>query len=407
MPQWVNKKVIAWSLYDFADTAFSALFITFFFPVLIKVHLGGNEFQIGLAMGFSVLAAAILVPLIGAVSDASGKRLPILIIAAFLTAALAVMAGYSGLFLALLFGFLANITHLISKDVYDAKMIEIVPRRLFGSLSGFGVAIGYLGTVASLAIAYPLLEYFGWENVSGIRVMFWEAAVFYMVFSLPLFFLVPDVVQWVKIGFAAALRNGIKEIKQTFTNLDAFPDLGKFLAASFIYNNGMNSVILFLVLFAREEIGLGTQQFFPIFALMALSAGVGSFLFGRLSDKFGPVTMIKAALLVWIAVILGLIFSTSYAAFIAAGVLGGAALGAIWTLNRHMIAATSPERKIAEIFGYEGLTEKFSGVFGPIIFGYLVIASGYTMGLVSVLLFFAIGLGLIWKINPIPAYRRT
>lgn len=394
-PQWITKKVVAWSLYDFADTAFSALFITFFFPILIKVHLGGTEFQIGLAMGLSVLGAALAVPLIGAISDASGKRMPILIWAALSTAMLAILAGYSGLFAALLFGFLANITHLISKDVYDAKMIDIVPRSLFGSLSGLGVGIGYFGTITSLTIGYLLFSLFGWDNITSIRAAFWEAGIFYVVFSLPLFLLVPDRALPTVITLRNSLRKGLGEIKQTLTGLNRFPVFARFLAASFFYNNGMNTAIMFLALYAREVIGLGIQQFFPIFAAMALAAALGSFVSGYFSDRFGPFSLLNYTLFVWIGIILVLIFAPSFAVFLATGVIGGASLGAIWTLNRHVVARVSPEQKIAEFFGFEGLTEKFSGLLGPVIFGFLATSYGYPPALLSMLVFFVVGLVLL------------
>ncbi len=398
IPSWITKKVFAWSLYDFADTAFSALFITFFFPILIKVHLGGNEFQIGLAMGFSVLVAALLVPLIGAISDVSGKRMPIIIITALATALITVFVGYSGLFLALFLGSMANITHLISKNVYSAKIIDLAPRSLYGVVSGFGVGVGYFGTIASLAVGYLLFSYFGWESLGGIQAMFWVAGAFYVIFSSPLFFLVPDKLTGSTLTFIESLKKGWATIKQTIVSLPKFPVFSRFLAASFFYNNGMNTAIIFLYLYGRETIGLGIQQFFPIFALMALSAAFGSFLFGRLSDKKGPVILIRIALLIWIGVILLLIFAPSYSTFLIAGVLGGAVLGAIWTLNRQMVALISPQEKIAEFFGFEGLTEKFSGVIGPVIFGALVVVSGYTAALISVIIFFIIGFGLMRKL---------
>ncbi len=401
IPNWLTKKVFAWSLYDFADTAFSALFITFFFPILIKVHLGGNEFQIGLAMGLSVLVATLLVPLIGAISDTSGKRMPIIVIAALATALITVFVGYSGLFLALFLGSLANITHLISKNVYSAKMIDIAPRSFYGMVSGFGVGVGYFGTIASLAVGYLLFSYFGWESINGIRAMFWEAAAFYVIFSLPLFFLVPDKLTDNTLTFVASLKKGFATIRQTIISLPKFPVFSRFLVASFFYNNGMNTAIVFLYLYGRETIGLSIQQFFPIFALMALSAALGSFIFGRLSDKKGPVILIRIALLIWIGVILLLISAPSYSTFLIAGILGGAVLGAIWTLNRQMVALISPQEKIAELFGFQGLTENFSGVIGPVIFGYLVVASGYTAALISVIIFFIIGLVLMTKISKI------
>jgi UMF1 family MFS transporter len=398
IPPWISKQVFSWSLYDFADTAFSALFITFFFPILIKVHLGGTEFQIGLAMGLSVLAAALLVPLIGAISDATGKRMPVLIVAALLTALLCVLTGYSPLSTALVLGFLANITHLISKDVYDAKMIAIVPRALLGSLSGLGVAVGYFGTITSLAIAYPLFLYLGWESIASIRAAFWEASIFYILFSLPLFLFVPDIPR-PTVSFPTAFKTALREIKHTLSSLPQSPVFGRFLAASFFYNNAMNTVIVFLSLYGIQEIGLSIQQFFPVFSIMALSAAAGSYLFGKLSDAFGPIKMIRLSLYIWIAITFYLLIITTYASFLIAGILGGAVLGAIWTLNRHMIAAISPEHKIAEWFGFEGLTEKFSGVLGPVIFGYLATAYGYTPALISMIVFFLIGLILIKSIT--------
>lgn len=393
---WINKKVIAWSFYDFADTAFSALFITFFFPILIRVHLGGTEFHIGLVMGLSTLAAALFVPLIGAISDAAGKRMPILTTTAILTAILAVFVGYSPLIPALIIGAIANVTHLISKDVYDAKMIDIVPRSLLGSLSGLGVAVGYLGTITSLAIAYPLFSYLGWESLAGIRAAFWEAGIFYILFSLPLFLLVPDLPR-PTVSFSAAIRTALQEIKRTLSSLPQFPVFGRFLAASFFYNNAMNTVIVFLSLYGIQEIGLSIRQFFPVFSIMALSAAAGSYFFGKLSDAFGPVKMIRISLYVWIAIIFYLLSITTYASFLIAGMIGGAVLGAIWTLNRHMIAAISPENKIAEWFGFEGLTEKFSGIIGPIVFGYLATAYSYPAALTSMIAFFLIGLLLLPK----------
>lgn len=395
IPSWINKKTLAWSLYDFADTAFSALFITLFFPILIKVHLGGNEFQIGLALGISVILTALLVPFVGAISDAIGRRMPILIWAALATAAITVAVGYSGLVWALILGFLAQITHLISKDVYDAKMIDLVPQSLYGAVSGLGVGVGYLGAVAGLAVGYILLSYFGWESVAGIQAVFWEAAAFYIIFSLPLFFLVPDKVTRAKMRLGEAIKRAVAEVKNTVLDLPLFPVFARFLAASFFYNNGMNAAIIFLALYAREAVGLGVQSFFPVFALMALSAAIGSFFSGRMADKFGPPTLIRPILIIWIGIILWLIFAASYTTFLAAGVLGGTALGAIWTLNRHMIASIGPEEKIAEFFGFEGLTEKFSGALGPIIFGYFAAYYGYTPALISVIIFFILGIILL------------
>lgn len=414
LPKWITPKIIAWSFYDFADTAFSALFITFFFPILIKVHLGGNEFHIGLVMGLGVLVSAFFVPFVGAISDKTGRRIPLLMGAAFATAALGIITGYSPLGWALFAGFLARITHLVSKDLYDAKMVDITPRENYGVVSGFGVSVGYVGAITSIGVAYLLLSHFGWESINGIRAMFWESAIFYIIFSLPLLFLLPERQASVRLSFKEALRGGFRETKKSIatlirlfvqksevvTSADKYmKSFGHFLAASFFYNNGMNTVIIFLALYAIEILGFSVQQFFPIFALMALSAAVGSVIFGRLADVYGPAPLIKLLLVTWVIIVLMLIVVPSAQVFLITGIVGGAALGAIWTLNRHMVAIISPRSKIGELFGFEGLTEKFSGLLGPVLFGYLVTNYSYTPALISVVVFFAIGMVFMWRLK--------
>lgn len=391
-PKWINSKVVAWSLYDFADTAFSALFITFFFPIFIKVHLGGNEFHIGLAMGISVIFAAVLVPVIGAATDTTGRRLPVLVGTAIATAIFTVLVGYSSLMLALCLGFAAHITHLVSKDVYDAKMIDIVEPRYFGALSGLGTAIGYMGTITSLGVAYLLLSHLGWESLQGIQGVFWVAGAFYVLFALPMVFMVPDKLRDTSIRSSAAVKQGIAEVVHTVKNLGEVPQFRRFLLASFLYNNAMNTAIIFLSLYGREVIGMTVQEFFPVFALMAFTAIFGSYIAGTLSDKVGPVPVIRSVLLIWVVVVvLLLIVAPSYNIFLWSGCIGGACLGAIWTLNRHMVTRLSSSENIGQFFGFEGLTEKFSGLIGPIIFGYLAAHYNYTAALISVLVFFALG----------------
>ena len=104
MNKILNKQVFGWSMYDLANTGFSALFITFFFPVLIKVHLGGNEFQLGLSMGIAMLLAGILVPFLGAVSDAAGRRKIFVLVFTLICVVLTVMVAYVNLFWALIIG---------------------------------------------------------------------------------------------------------------------------------------------------------------------------------------------------------------------------------------------------------------------------------------------------------------
>ncbi|MCH7882987.1 MFS transporter [Patescibacteria group bacterium] len=411
----LNKKVFSWALYDFADTAFSALFITFFFPILIKVYLGGNELQIGLTMGLSLLAAALLVPVIGALSDATGRKIPILFVSTVITVGLAALTGYVGLFFALALGFFANLFHSIDVDLYDSQLNDIAPYSQRGRISGFGIAIGYLGTIASLIVAYLIMNQIGWDTKQAVQAIFPATAAFYFIFSLPLFIYLRDRPR-PTISFKRSIRTAFSELKYTLTKMPEMKGLGSFLLASFIYNNGMNTVIIFLSLYATQIIGLSIQAFFFVFGALAIGSFFGSLIFGRFSDRFGPKRSLSVVLALWILVVLyflniswvASLINTPHSlivAFIIGGMVGGAALGSVWVGNRHMVTRLAPRRKIAEIFGIEGLTQKFSGGVGPVLFGLVVILAGkgneivgYQNALWMILIFFVLGLIILWRI---------
>lgn len=392
-----RKKVIAWILYDFADTPVAALYLTFFWPLYIKEHLGGNELQIGLAMGLSLLAIAVSVPFIGALSDAWGRRMPILLVATLLTAITVAITGFAGLFAALILGFLTRYLLSVDTDIYDAKLVDLVPQKRIGFVSGLGVGVGYLGTIAALVLAYPILNALGSENLGAVRAMFWEGAAFLLIFSLPLFLLVKDpaAVSRTLMPVGKIFRKAFAELKDTVLRMRDFGALPRFLLASFVYNDAVNTTLLFLVLFSRQVIGVSIEQFLLAFGIMAAGAALGAFVFGFLSDRLGPKRGLSIALIGWIGVVGYLLFSPTFTALIIAGTIGGAMLGGIWTMNRHMITRIAPRKKIAEIFGIEGCTERLSGVIGPIAFGAIVVSFGYTPALILILFLLVLGFFLL------------
>ena len=398
MPQWITKKVLGWALYDFADQAFQALFITFFFPILVVQYLGGTELHVGITAGLSVFTAALVIPWIGAISDATGRRLSILVGAAAVTAVFGVATAHAGLWLALFFAFISKFTHHVAKGVYNAKMTEIAPPAWHGRMSGLGNALGYLGTVCSLVAAGGLLTYFGWETRTGIQAVFWMAGIWYLLFLIPMIGALTDEPRQSNHPLTAIIKGAFRSLIQRVRALPSTEVLGRFLAASFFYNNAMAAIVIFLSLYGTSAAGAGLTiyEFFYVYAAMAICSGIGSLIAGSLSDRIGPIIMIRTALLTWVVLVSLLIIATTPALFLGVGIIGGLAFGAIWTLNRHVIARITPSNHAAEVFGFEGLSSRFSAVFGPIIFGLLAtIAPGYTAALLSMLLFILIGMFLL------------
>ncbi|MBW2974546.1 MFS transporter [Candidatus Woesearchaeota archaeon] len=387
----LKKEIFGWSVYDLANTAFSALFITFFFPLLIKVYLGGNEFQIGLVSGISMFLAGMFVPFVGALSDITGRRMKYIIFFTLICVTFTALTAYMPLYLALIFALIAMLSYHTALDVYDAKLVDISTSKNRGKISGYGVALGYVGAILSLGMAYAILSIYGWNSLAGIKAIFPATALFFLSFSLITFTLVKDRTKKNGTSLGKNLKKAFLQIKDTIKKLPRYEGVLPFLIASFLYTDGMNTVILFLYLYAREQIKLPLINFLYFYALFALAAIIGSLIFGKISDRIKPKKTLMLLLIIWAFIILLLIRVSNLATFIIAGCMGGVALGAVWTVTRPMLVKLSPKNKIAQLFGFQGMTEKFSGVLGPIIFGFIVVRASYQAALIVLLSFFALG----------------
>ncbi|MEM4263437.1 MAG: MFS transporter, partial [Candidatus Woesearchaeota archaeon] len=211
-----KKEVFAWGMYDLANTAFSALFVTFFFPLYIKHYLGGTEFQIGLVFGLSMLLVGLLVPLIGALSDELKRRMPFIILFTTLCCAFTYLVSYGNLKIALMFGFLANFFYHAALTVYNAILPKLTEKKNLGFVSGIGVAMGYLGTLGSLIVAWFLLDYYGWETLTGTKAMFAATAIFFFGFSMITFFFIKEKHIPDKKTFFNYILSAFISVKNTF-----------------------------------------------------------------------------------------------------------------------------------------------------------------------------------------------
>ncbi len=395
----MNKKVFAWGMYDLANTIFSALFVTFFFPFYVKQFLGGNEFQIGLVFGLSMLAVGIIVPIIGAWSDAIGRRMPFIIFFTIVCCILTWLVAQVSLYWALAAGFFANFTYHAALTTYNALLPKIAKRSELGNVSGIGTGMGYFGTLISLSIAAIILSRLGWETVEGARAIFAATAIMFFVFSLFTFFGIHEPKSAKnKRTVAMHVLDSFRSVKYTLKTAGKNKSFFVFLLSMFFYANAINAVIVFLFLFARQQINLSVKAFFVVYTIQSFGAVAGSFLSGRWVDRYGAKRVLIWAGFAWIAVIGLLYFVTNLTMFIIAGVLGGAALGTVWTAQRPKLLEMVSRAKVGQFFGFLELTNKFSGVFGPIVFGALARFVSYQAALISLLIFFSIGLFFLRRV---------
>lgn len=389
----MRKEVLAWGMYDLANTIFSALFVTFFYPFYVKTFLGGDEFQIGLVFGLSMLLVAFVVPAIGAWSDMIGRRMPFIVFFTIVCCVLTWLVAGVSLSGALMAGFFANFAYHAALTTYNALLPNISNKKDVGNISGIGIGMGYLGTLISLGVAAILLSRLGWESAEGARAIFIATAIMFFVFALPTFLVIREK------GNGHDGRSHLKRVSESFgkvwntlRNIRKNKSFFVFLLSMFCYANAINAVIVFLFLFARQQIGLSVKAFFVVYVVQSLGAVVGSFISGHLVDRFGSRKVLFWSGFAWIGVIVVLLFVKTVASFVVAGMLGGAALGAVWTAQRPKLLELVAKQRVGEFFGFLELTNKFSGVLGPIVFGALAKFVNYPSALISLIVFFLFGL---------------
>ena len=195
-----KHKVFSWLLFDFANTSFSVMMVTFVFPLFFKNVICKGEPSGDALWGFSIslsmLLVALISPVLGAAADYSGKRkrfLFVFTITSVIATALLSFSGPGMAVVAILLFILANMGFEGGLVFYDAYLKELASAKSVGRLSGYGFAMGYLGALAILLLVKPLLANgIVLSNMPNVQLSFLVAAFFFALFSAPLFLVLRD-----------------------------------------------------------------------------------------------------------------------------------------------------------------------------------------------------------------------
>lgn len=396
-------RLFSWMLFDFANTSFSVMMVTFAFPLYFKnvICEGKPEGDAlwGASLSISMLIVALISPVLGAAADLSGRRKRFLFAFTLLAVTATALLGFTGPGYALVAAVLfiaANIGFEGGLVFYDAYLPEIASERSLGRVSGYGFAMGYLGALTILLLLFPLLRAgIVEENIPNVTLSFFLVALFFALFAAPLFLVLRDKKKApVKMRY---IGKSIREVKYTILHIMNYPDLARFLLAFFFYNDAILTIIAFSSIYAQNTLGFTTAELIVFFMIVQTTAIAGSIVFGIITDKIGPKRTIVLTLCIWCVVILMAIFTKEKLLFYYTGLLAGMSMGSSQAASRSMMARLTPKEHVTEFFGfYDGTFGKASAIAGPMIFGVISMQAGdQRIALGSLLLFFAIGLVLI------------
>ena len=421
-----RKNIFVWTLYDFANTAFSVIVVTVVYAVYFKKHIVSDkiitifgfdrnpgDLYWGIAGATSMLLVALSAPVIGAIAD-YGNRKKEFLFGYSLTCIIATMTLYylepGMIWQGMTLFIIGNIGFEGAIVFYNGFLPQIAQKNNIGKISGYGFAFGYVGSLISLLIALPYANMaFQANDLSLMRPTFVWAGLFFFVFSIPFYYVINEKnippVRKVKDNY---LSEGFRRVQQTFKRVGEFPEIVKFLIAYFVYIDGVNTVIYFSGIYASDTLGFSLTDVIQFFAIVQTSAISGSYVFGFLTDKLGAKKTIMFTLCLWITVAVGAFFATGKASFYIVGLIAGIAMGSSQSASRALLGKLVPEGMEAEFFGFYALTGKFSSILGPVIFGLIsTIAGSQRFAVLSVLFFFVTGLFLIRRVNESVNYKKV
>jgi UMF1 family MFS transporter len=401
-------RTVSWALYDFANTIYSALVVSYAITLHVKEFTGVERYTF-IAGGGSLLASGLVLPFAGEIADRTGRPKRYLLCLTLVTCACCVAMSFAAAaWLILVFFCIANFSYNSSLTFYDSLMPTLAPRERLGFVSGLGVGLGYAGVLLALpmgSVVIGMREAAGAEHTKA--PLFALAGGLFMLFSLPLFLFVPE-----KPATRAAppgrsiLRLAWKRVLVTLRLLPRHRRVMLFLLGNFLLVDSLITGIMAAAPYMRHVFGLTDRQALAWMMPFSLGAALMGAVGGRLADRIGPRRgLLYAGAAVGAAVVACSVtrsFSVFAAAFI---VFGGYGLANIWVSGRKMLVELVPPGQLGKYFGLYNVGHKLS-LIGSVAFGMLadvhvpgIPAGGYRLGLLFELLPLSLGLVLIHRLR--------
>ena len=407
----------SWALYDFANTIFSMNVATLYFAVWLVSDLGVSNTMDAAASAVSSALMFLAIPFLGALSDVRRRRKPWVVAFTLLACAGCALIGILGqrllpltgeavdapaslphgwhasgapLFWVLAVYALAGFAYQAAQPFYNAMLPELVPPEEQGRLSGFGTAVGYVGSIAGVLLVAPFfngaLPAFGKlsdSTMSALRTImpftshggrvstFLPTGVLFLVFSLPLFFLCHDRNPAPR-GTPIDWRRAVRDVAHTIRDAQRHPGTLRFIIASFVYQDAIGTIIGFMTLYAVKAVGFTKGSEIGVFLVLTIPSILGSYIYGHLVDRFGAKRSLVATVLAWIVLLVIMIAVPGRTAFWIVGFAIGLNFGGVPTAERPVLLSLVPDAEAGRYFSLMLLSSRAAAIAGPLVWGLTV-----------------------------------
>jgi len=405
----------SWALYDFANTIFSMNIATLYFAVWMVSDLGSSN---TLYAGANAVASAMVVvsiPILGAISDARRRRkwwvVGFTIASCVACACIGVFgqttipvvgehviggssaAGWHGGFAELkwvLLAFvIANFAYQAAQPFYNAMLPELVPASEQGRMSGFGVALGYVGSIVGVLLVVPFFtgglpilgalsdQVVGWLRAipftqhAGRVSTFVPTALLFLLFTVPLVLFCRDH-DPVRGKARVELRAAFDQVLHTLRDARRHPGALRFILTTLIYQDAVGTIVGFMTLYAVKAVGFEKGAETTLFMALTIPAIFGSYFYGWLSDRVGPKRSLSTTLAVWVVLIIAMALVPGQTAFWLIGVAIGLNFGGVNAAERPVLLSLVPDVEAGRYFSLLLLSARAAAIAGPLVWSVTV-----------------------------------
>ena len=430
-----RKQVVSWALWDWATQPFNTVILTFVFtalylttdtfidPAIAELGEGNEQYEralsqlsgnFGLAIFIAGLLIAVLAPVMGQRSDASGRRkfwlaINTAVVVVCMALLFFVQAAPSYFVLGVALVAIASVFNEIAGVQYNAMLVQVSTPKTVGRVSGLGWGLGYIGGILTLVIVVVLtqLDWLGMDTSNGMafRVIALGCAVWTILFSIPIWLNVPEIEpseNRAKVSFLRSyavlvqdIRRLYRESRQTFW----------FLLASAVYRDGLAGVFAFGAIIASVTFKFTSNEVLIFGVVANLVAGVSTIIAGRFDDVFGPRAVILASLigLVIAGTATFFLHDAGKTTFWVFGLLLCAFVGPAQSASRSLLARVTPAGREGEIFGLYATTGRAASFLSPGLWALLIAIFGFQYwGILGIVIVLAVGLVLMLFVKVAP-----
>lgn len=406
-----RRAIFAWTLYDWANSAFATTIMAAVLPVYYaSVATSGLPGYLatsywGYTTSIALLLSALISPILGTLADFQGAKkryLTIFVLIGVTGTALLYLVRSGDWLMASLFFIIGNVGFAGSLVFYDSLLPHVARPEEMDQVSARGYATGYLGGGLLLAINLAMIMLAPSELTELMtRLSFLSVAVWWLVFTIPLWRFVPEPPRRVLQDEMQynPIQASFRRLGNTFGDITRYRQLFLFLVAFWFYNNGIGTIITMATIYGAE-IGIGRTTLIGTLLMVQFLGVPFAFAFGWLAKRIGTKPAIYLSLMIYTAIATAGYFMSQEWHFWALGAAVATVQGGSQALSRSLLGRMMPKSKSAEFFGFFSVSEKFAGIAGPALFATVSrLAGNSRLSIISLIVFFFIGAILLGRVN--------